>query len=104
MDRGLDGVGRDTFHSSPRLAEDSLVALGVEPDAAARGVTMFRQDDKRNLVATQAIYRDEKQLIQNVQQAAEELATLFEADRASCPATRKLLMLACPIARSDPHA
>ena len=28
-----------------------------------------------------AIYRDEKQLIQNVQQASEELTALFEADR-----------------------
>ena len=30
---------------------------------------------------TQSIYRDEKQLIQNEQQATDELASLFEADR-----------------------
>jgi voltage-gated potassium channel Kch len=64
MDRGVDGLVRDTFHSSLKLAELSLTALGIEPDAAAH-----------------AIYADEKQLIQNTQQAAEELASLFEVDR-----------------------
>ena len=37
--------------------------------------------DERNLLETHAIYRDEKQLIQSVQQATEELETLFEADQ-----------------------
>jgi voltage-gated potassium channel Kch len=64
MDRGVDGLVRDTFHSSLKLAELSLTALGIEPDAAAH-----------------AIYADEKHLIQNTQHAAEELASLFEVDR-----------------------
>ena len=81
MDRGVDGFVRDTFLSSLKLAELSLTALGVEADAAARAVTLFREHDERQLVAMHAIYRDEQHLIQTTQQAADELAGLFEADR-----------------------
>jgi voltage-gated potassium channel Kch len=81
MDRAVDGVVRETFLSSLRLAEESLTALGVPPEDAARSVALFREHDERNLLETHAIYRDEQQLIQNVQQASEELMSLFEADR-----------------------
>jgi monovalent cation:proton antiporter-2 (CPA2) family protein len=81
MDRAVEGVVRDTFHSSLKMAEESLTALGVSSDDAAHSVALFREHDERNLVETHAIYRDEKQLIQNVQQASEELTALFEADR-----------------------
>ena len=83
MDRDVDGLVRDTFHSSLRLAELSLTALGIDPAAAARAVALFRENDEANLLATHAIYRDEAQLIQSAQQAAEELTALFEADRES---------------------
>jgi voltage-gated potassium channel Kch len=82
MDRGVDGLVRDTFHSSLKMAEESLLALGVSPDDAARSVELFRAHDERNLVETHAIYRDEKQLIQSVRQASDELTALFEADQA----------------------
>ena len=81
MDRKADMIVRDTFHSSLKMAEDSLLALGIAPDEAARSVTLFREHDERNLLETHAIYRDEQQLIQNVQQATDELMTLFEADK-----------------------
>ncbi len=81
MDRDVDGVVRDTFHSSLKMAEDTLMVLGVAPEEAAHSVALFRQHDERNLRDTHAIYRDEKQLIQNVQQATDELMTLFESDR-----------------------
>lgn len=81
MDRHVDGLVRDTFHSSLRLAKDSLVALGIPAKDAAHSVELFREHDERNLVEAHAIYRDEKQLIQSAQQAAEELTSLFEADR-----------------------
>jgi monovalent cation:proton antiporter-2 (CPA2) family protein len=83
MDRDVDGLVRDTFHSSLRLAELSLKALGVTPEDAARSVALFRDHDEANLLAVHAIYRDEAQLIQSGQQAAEELEALFQADRAS---------------------
>jgi monovalent cation:proton antiporter-2 (CPA2) family protein len=82
MDRGVDGLVRETFYSSLKLAEESLVALGITPEDAARSVTLFRVHDEQNLLDTQAIYRDEQQLIQSTQQATEELMALFEADQA----------------------
>jgi len=81
MDRDVDGLVRDTFHSSLRLAQMALTSLGIEPAMAERAVALFRDHDERTLRETHAIYRDEKQLIQSQQQAAEELASLFEADQ-----------------------
>jgi voltage-gated potassium channel Kch len=81
MDRAVDGVVRDTFYSSLKLAEESLTALGVAPEEASRSVALFQKADEQNLSDTHSIYRDEKQLIQNVQQASDELMALFEADR-----------------------
>ena len=81
MDRGIAAIVRDTFHSSLRLSEKVLEALEVPPERAARAVEMFRSHDERLLVETHAIYRDEQAMIQTAQQAAEELAGLFEADR-----------------------
>ena len=60
----------------------ALTALGIDrrrpPNARWRcsATTTRRRCWRRH-----AIYRDEKQLIQSQQQAAEELASLFEADQ-----------------------
>ena len=81
MDRGVDGLVRETFYSSLKMAEELLVALGISPEDAARSVELFRAHDEQNLLDTHAIYRDEKQLIQSAQQATEELMALFEADQ-----------------------
>jgi monovalent cation:proton antiporter-2 (CPA2) family protein len=82
MDRGVDGLVRDTFYSSLKMAEDSLITLGVSPEDAARSVALFRAHDEQTLLDTHAIYRDEKRLIQSAQEATEELTALFEADQA----------------------
>lgn len=81
LDRNVDGLVRETFHSSLQLAKQALTSLGIDPAAAERAITLFRDQDERNLIESHAIYRDEKQLIQSQQQAADELAGLFEADR-----------------------
>jgi CPA2 family monovalent cation:H+ antiporter-2/glutathione-regulated potassium-efflux system protein KefB len=81
LDRGITLQVRDTFHSSLRLSEMVLEALDIPPDQASRAVALFQQHDERNLIETHAIYRDEGQMIQSVQQAAQELEQLFEADR-----------------------
>jgi monovalent cation:proton antiporter-2 (CPA2) family protein len=81
MDRAVDGLVRETFYSSLKMAEDVLEALGVSPKDAIRSVELFRDHDERTLLSMHAIYRDEKQLIQSVQQATEELEALFEADQ-----------------------
>ncbi|HEX4173071.1 MAG TPA: NAD-binding protein, partial [Acetobacteraceae bacterium] len=81
MDRAVEGLVRETFHSSLQLARQALLILGTNETAAERAVTLFRDHDEKNLVETHAIYRDEQQLIQNQQQAADELAGLLEADQ-----------------------
>lgn len=83
MDREVEGQVRDTYFSSLELARVALITLGVEANAAEHAVTVFREHDEKNLVETHAFYRDEQQMIQSGQQAAEELASLFEADRSS---------------------
>ena len=63
------------------MAEQSLVALGIPQEEAARSVRLFRDHDERMLRETHAYYEDERRLIQTQQQAADELIALFEMDR-----------------------
>jgi len=80
MEYNIDGIVRETFYSSLRLTDLVLRALGVPEPRASRTLELFREHDERNLIATQAIASDEQQLIQNRQQATQELLELFEAD------------------------
>lgn len=80
-DRGVARLVRETFFSSLKLAEMALEELDVPTADARRTIEIFAEYDERLLAETQAIYMDERQLIQTTQQAAEELAVLLEADR-----------------------
>jgi monovalent cation:proton antiporter-2 (CPA2) family protein len=82
MDREVTAIVRETFHSSLRLSEIVLAELGVPDSDAQRMVDLFRQHDEATLIAQHAVFRDEQQMIQSVQQATDELESLFEADRA----------------------
>ena len=81
MDRDVGGLVRDTYYSSLELSRMALVELGIDTAAAERAVALFRDHDEKTLRETHAIYRDEKQMIQSQQQAMDELASLFEADK-----------------------
>jgi monovalent cation:proton antiporter-2 (CPA2) family protein len=81
MDRDVDGLVRETFYSSLHLARIALTTLGIDEAAAERAVALFRDRDENTLLETHAIYRDEDQVRQSQEQAAEELASLFEADK-----------------------
>ncbi|MCL2428915.1 MAG: monovalent cation:proton antiporter-2 (CPA2) family protein [Alphaproteobacteria bacterium] len=81
MDYGVNNPIRETFFSSLKLAELTLSELGASVQEAKRAVSLFAAYDERNLVESHAYYQDERQLIQNVKQAADELASLFEADQ-----------------------
>ncbi len=81
MDRQVDAIVRDTFHSSLRLSELVLDELGVPGDEAKRALALFQEHDERHLLASHAIYRDEKKSIQSAIEALRELETVFEADR-----------------------
>ncbi len=80
-DRGVAQQVRETFFSSLKMAEMALEDLGVSAAEAKRTIAIFAEYDERLLTETQAIYMDERQLIQTTQQAAEELAVLLAADR-----------------------
>jgi monovalent cation:proton antiporter-2 (CPA2) family protein len=80
MDRDVDLIVRETFYSALHMAEETLQALGISPEDAKRSVALFEAHDTQNLINSHAIYQDEKQLIQNTQQATQELLALFEAD------------------------
>ena len=81
MDRGVQYIVRDTFHSSLHMGELALGALGTPPDEVRRVVDTFREHDERQLVEQHAFYDDEQQLIQSTAQAARELQGLIDADR-----------------------
>jgi glutathione-regulated potassium-efflux system protein KefB len=81
MDHKVDGIVRETFHSSLRMSTMVLEALDVPASEARRAVELFREHDERTLIRTHAIYDDEQELIQTTQQAAAELEEVFEADR-----------------------
>ena len=82
MDRAVAGIVRDTFHSSLKLGELVLGALGTPSDRARRAVGFFAAHDEHMLERQHAVYRDETKVIQSMQEAAEELQSLFEADQA----------------------
>ena len=86
MDRGIAGIVRETFHSSLRLTELTLQALGIPAAEAKHAVGLFQQFDEKNLRESHAYYEDERRLIQNAREQADELTGLFEADQTS---TRK---------------
>ena len=80
MNLGIDGIVRETYHSSLRLSEMVLDALDIPPEQASRAVAIFKEYDERLLLETLAFHDDEGQLIQSSQQAAAELHDLFESD------------------------
>jgi monovalent cation:proton antiporter-2 (CPA2) family protein len=82
MDRGVKRIVRETLYSSLRLSQMVLEELKLPRDEAQRAIDVFAEKDERNLIDSHAFYNDESQLIQSTQQAAQELAELFEADRA----------------------
>ena len=79
MDLGVDVV-RETFHSSLKLGERVLVALGESEAVAARRAERFRVHDEQLLQAQHAIHDDEAALIQTSQEARKDLEQLFAAD------------------------
>lgn len=80
MDLGVTLITRDTLLSSLAMSRDVLEGLGIPKAEAQRSVELFQQYDEQLLQKQQAIYKDEQALIQNAQQARDELRQLFEQD------------------------
>jgi CPA2 family monovalent cation:H+ antiporter-2/glutathione-regulated potassium-efflux system protein KefB len=82
MDLNVDGLVRETYFSSLRLAEVVLGGLDLSPATARRTVQLFRERDERALEESHAYANDESALIQSGQQVAAELQGILEADQA----------------------
>ena len=80
MDLQLEGVVRETLHSSLVLTEQVLVGLGMAPEVARERVERFRQHDAKVLAAQHMVYDDETKLVQSSKEALAELEQIFEAD------------------------
>jgi glutathione-regulated potassium-efflux system protein KefB len=80
MDLGIDSPIRETWHGSLALAETLLAVLGLPAAEAASTVRRFADHDAASLRRQYAVYEDEARLVESVQQARDELRSLFDQD------------------------
>jgi glutathione-regulated potassium-efflux system protein KefB len=83
MDMNVDGVVRETLHSSLEMARLVLEDLGLSPQQAAERVEKFQRHDAELLKSQYLVYDDEAALIQGAKEAFVDLERLFEADTSS---------------------
>ena len=81
MDLQVQGVVRETFHSSLEMAMRVLEGLGMPQGEAAMRAARFRAHDEVLLETQYQFADDEAKLVQTSQEALAELEQLFEADR-----------------------
>lgn len=81
MDLNIQNIIRRSYFSSLEMSRRLLIDLGDSESAAQHAIDMFRGFDETALKRQQAIYRDEKRLMQTAQETARELEQLFEEDR-----------------------
>ncbi len=81
LDLGVEGIVRETFHSSLALSRATLVALGLSDEEAADKVARFEAHDEQLLREQHLVYDDEAALMKSNKDALTDLAHLFEADR-----------------------
>ncbi len=81
MDAGVREVIRDTYASSLEMAGSVLEALGVTPARAREAVRRFREHDEATLAAQYQVKEDEAKFLATTRESAQQLETLFEADR-----------------------
>lgn len=85
MDLQLEGVTRETFHSSLVMTRKVLESLGVPSQRAANLLSRFREHDERLLRAQYLIHHDEEGLVKSSKDALAELTEIFEADYRDSP-------------------
>jgi monovalent cation:proton antiporter-2 (CPA2) family protein len=83
MDLGIKNIIRRAYFSSLEMARQLLVEMGESESGAQHAIDMFRSFDEGTLKKQQAVYRDQKRLIQTAQEIARELEQLFEEDSAA---------------------
>jgi glutathione-regulated potassium-efflux system protein KefB len=80
MDLDMHTVVRDTFFSSLKMAELTLMHLGLDEEIARDRVQVFRMHDEELLQTQYLVYDDEAALIQTSKEALADLDRLFQAD------------------------
>ncbi|HEY2397264.1 MAG TPA: monovalent cation:proton antiporter-2 (CPA2) family protein [Rudaea sp.] len=83
MDLNVDGIVRETLHSSLVMSRLVLEELGIDPAVAAERVEKFRRHDDELLKAQYLVYDDDAALMQGAKEAFDDLQRLFEADTSS---------------------
>jgi len=84
---GVHFIVRETLHSSLRLTQSLLEALGSSPERAADAVEAFRLHDLATLDKQAAVFHDEKAFRQTTVEATEELSQLFRDDASDADAS-----------------
>lgn len=82
MDLGITLPVRETWHGSLAMAENLLAALGLPAGEIATTVQRFAEHDTASLLRQHAVYEDEARLVASIQQARDELRSLFDQDAA----------------------
>jgi len=80
MDMGVDGVVRESFHSSLVLGRHVLRALGIPEDVVEERTERFREHDEQLLRQQHLVYDDEAAVIATSQEAFRDLERIFDAD------------------------
>ena len=83
MDVGVTHLWRDTFYSSLKMAEATLMSLGMPKSESHSIVETFRQHDEQRLQNDHEHHADEDRLIYLAKQSAKELEEMFEQDESS---------------------
>ena len=83
MDLNIRNIIRRSYFSSLEMARQLLVEMGDSETSAQHAIEMFRDVDEAALKKQQAVYRDEKRLMQTGQDTARELEQLFDEDRSA---------------------
>lgn len=89
MDIGVQVINRETYLSSLDLAQQILVALGLDTAQAERNIRRFRDYDEKLVRRQHAIYQDEAKLIESVKESMRELEQLFESDERAAEAEQE---------------
>jgi glutathione-regulated potassium-efflux system protein KefB len=88
VDLGAEAI-RETYYSSLEMSRRTLIGLGLSTAQAEARIRRFRTHDEQVLKDQHAIYDDAAKVQQTAQEAREELARLFEADRQDEDAAKK---------------
>jgi len=80
MRAGVTHIVRELLPASLELTRDALIGLGIPPQQAQHTIDTFRPHDEEALMRQLAVFGNEKQQRQTIQDAARELEALYEAD------------------------